>query len=145
MEKARISSQNFHTKLDPGSELSSINAEDIKLYKKAGKRYVKFKLVDRNGKSVIYKKKVIRTAKIKQSSGKKYKRIIVKFPICLGNTLMEEEIALADRSHLDYEMLVGRNYLAGNVVVDPSKTFTCLLYTSPSPRDQRGSRMPSSA
>ena len=25
------------------------------------------------------------------------------------------------------------------------KSFTCLLYTSPSPRDQRGSRMPSSA
>ena len=23
--------------------------------------------------------------------------------------------------------------------------YTCLLYTSPSPRDQRGSRMPSSA
>ena len=29
---------------------------------------------------------------------------------------------------------------------DPYKSFiTCLLYTSPSPRDQRGSRMPSSA
>jgi len=26
-----------------------------------------------------------------------------------------------------------------------SQTKTCLLYTSPSPRDQRGSRMPSSA
>ena len=26
-----------------------------------------------------------------------------------------------------------------------SATYTCLLYTSPSPRDQRGSRMPSSA
>ena len=26
-----------------------------------------------------------------------------------------------------------------------SGTYTCLLYTSPSPRDQRGSRMPSSA
>ena len=25
------------------------------------------------------------------------------------------------------------------------KSWTCLLYTSPSPRDQRGSRMPSSA
>ena len=25
------------------------------------------------------------------------------------------------------------------------RLFTCLLYTSPSPRDQRGSRMPSSA
>ena len=27
----------------------------------------------------------------------------------------------------------------------PYRYFTCLLYTSPSPRDQRGSRMPSSA
>ena len=28
---------------------------------------------------------------------------------------------------------------------DPNKDKNCLLYTSPSPRDQRGSRMPSSA
>ena len=28
---------------------------------------------------------------------------------------------------------------------DNGQTWTCLLYTSPSPRDQRGSRMPSSA
>ena len=31
-------------------------------------------------------------------------------------------------------------------ILDPSGLFKdCLLYTSPSPRDQRGSRMPSSA
>ena len=29
--------------------------------------------------------------------------------------------------------------------VAKSTIYTCLLYTSPSPRDQRGSRMPSSA
>ena len=29
--------------------------------------------------------------------------------------------------------------------VDSEAVKTCLLYTSPSPRDQRGSRMPSSA
>ena len=33
--------------------------------------------------------------------------------------------------------------LAGKAV--KAKTRSCLLYTSPSPRDQRGSRMPSSA
>ena len=32
------------------------------------------------------------------------------------------------------------NYLPG-----PDDIYVCLLYTSPSPRDQRGSRMPSSA
>ena len=30
-------------------------------------------------------------------------------------------------------------------VTDLTTTWSCLLYTSPSPRDQRGSRMPSSA
>ena len=35
---------------------------------------------------------------------------------------------------------------AGSIIVVPSDpNLACLLYTSPSPRDQRGSRMPSSA
>ena len=33
----------------------------------------------------------------------------------------------------------------GSSKVDEVLAATCLLYTSPSPRDQRGSRMPSSA
>ena len=35
--------------------------------------------------------------------------------------------------------------LAGKIVLDTNNYYFCLLYTSPSPRDQRGSRMPSSA
>ena len=35
--------------------------------------------------------------------------------------------------------------LEARSAVITGKTHTCLLYTSPSPRDQRGSRMPSSA
>ena len=46
-----------------------------------------------------------------------------------------------------YEDLVRRSY--GGVVAamdeDARRRRGCLLYTSPSPRDQRGSRMPSSA
>ena len=33
----------------------------------------------------------------------------------------------------------------GNIIFQLGAPRTCLLYTSPSPRDQRGSRMPSSA
>ena len=36
-------------------------------------------------------------------------------------------------------------YDFGTIAAGSSRTVTCLLYTSPSPRDQRGSRMPSSA
>ena len=35
--------------------------------------------------------------------------------------------------------------VVASTVAAVSTIFTCLLYTSPSPRDQRGSRMPSSA
>ena len=45
---------------------------------------------------------------------------------------------------LDYESVLISNLC--EVLTDgPFESTTCLLYTSPSPRDQRGSRMPSSA
>ena len=43
-------------------------------------------------------------------------------------------------SHLRFN-----NLKLGVSEVETALTILCLLYTSPSPRDQRGSRMPSSA
>ena len=40
---------------------------------------------------------------------------------------------------------IRRNIAMGNPAATESDIISCLLYTSPSPRDQRGSRMPSSA
>ena len=54
-----------------------------------------------------------------------------------------------DSGHLEYyagthwaDVIVNNNDLGGGL---NGIGTTCLLYTSPSPRDQRGSRMPSSA
>ena len=46
-----------------------------------------------------------------------------------------------------FESLQGSTVNIGGTaaIVGSSNDFACLLYTSPSPRDQRGSRMPSSA
>ena len=38
-----------------------------------------------------------------------------------------------------------KDYSQASTLFNKIKRNTCLLYTSPSPRDQRGSRMPSSA
>ena len=40
---------------------------------------------------------------------------------------------------------MGEGKVMGIITNTPDQSFSCLLYTSPSPRDQRGSRMPSSA
>ena len=51
----------------------------------------------------------------------------------------------ADRFYY-FALVVDDAALTATVYVDGEEVFTtCLLYTSPSPRDQRGSRMPSSA
>ena len=60
---------------------------------------------------------------------------------------IEEEMK---RSYLDYAMsvIVSRaipDVRDGLKPVHRRILYSCLLYTSPSPRDQRGSRMPSSA
>ena len=41
--------------------------------------------------------------------------------------------------------LVRADFIVVPFATQPDLAHTCLLYTSPSPRDQRGSRMPSSA
>ena len=56
--------------------------------------------------------------------------------------LVERHVSLTDRrSHALRITDTGKTMLA----VLKEQAIACLLYTSPSPRDQRGSRMPSSA
>ena len=47
--------------------------------------------------------------------------------------------------NLPEDKILGITVVAGNVPLEQGLINTCLLYTSPSPRDISGSRMPSSA
>ena len=60
-----------------------------------------------------------------------------ELPACGGNEMVGEVTACGTRA-------LARGARTGDRVV-PNRSYACLLYTSPSPRDQRGSRMPSSA
>jgi hypothetical protein len=42
----------------------------------------------------------------------------------MGSIYREEEMNLVDRTELNYQALVGRNHMAGVIVVDPAETFT---------------------
>ena len=70
---------------------------------------------------------------------------VVGMLICTASTrpAVEAKVNLVKENHNKVVDLINDeiNKCGNN---DEGK-FTCLLYTSPSPRDQRGSRMPSSA
>ena len=56
----------------------------------------------------------------------------------LGNN---KDIKTDEKIEIAFEKIKNHPFLISN----PIQSRNCLLYTSPSPRDQRGSRMPSSA
>ena len=56
-----------------------------------------------------------------------------------------KDIALRESEKGRLDILSPVTYQMTASVLQGGHDYTCLLYTSPSPRDQRGSRMPSSA
>ena len=116
----------LHAKLVPGSDGSSLHATEIERFKKGKEKFVRFKLTDRSGKEITLEKKLISYSSLKtrSKSGKKIKRPIIKLGICLGSVYLEEELNLSDRSSYSAEASLGRSFLAGNAVIDPSLSYT---------------------
>ena len=88
---------------------------------------------------------------------KNIKTLIVKKPLKLdcGKTIKDFPIAYEtygslnskkDNAILVFHALTGDQFVTGiNPVTNKEGWWSCLLYTSPSPRDAHESRMPSSA
>lgn len=114
----------MHAKISPASEGHALHATDIEEFKVDGKRWVRFTLKDRKGKTVVVERPSLRKISIRKSNGTVIKRYAVMLGMCLGNTFMQDEVTLADRSGFEEEILIGRSFLAGKVTIDPALTYT---------------------
>jgi hypothetical protein len=81
-------------------------------------------VTNRYSKTVTIERKVHRIVKIKDHDGTPQSRLAILLGICLGSFSKEVEVNLADRSHFNYQMLIGRSFLHSNVIVDPSIKYT---------------------
>jgi hypothetical protein len=116
----------LEAKLDTGADTSSIHATRIRRFRsQSGQRWVEFRLADAaSGRTIRFKKRLVRYAYIKEHEGPSQKRPVVELTICLGNEKREVEVSLVDRSGFQYPVLLGRNALEGHVVVDPAVKLT---------------------
>jgi len=111
-------------KLDTGADTSSVHARDVEIYKR-GKRdnWVRFRLIGKDGRAIRYDQNVIRFALIKTKTGGTIRRPVIHLPLCVGGKQGLAEINLADREDFEYDILIGREFLAHRILVDPSQTF----------------------
>jgi hypothetical protein len=112
-------------RIDTGATTTSIDARNIKLVEKDGKKWVKFEIVNRKTKEVIkVEKPLVRIVNIKRHETESQKRYVVKIRINLGSISQYTAVTLVDRSDYDFPVLIGRNFLSGVALVDVTKSYT---------------------
>ncbi len=127
IEKVRIYPGNFlvHAKLDSGAEYSSLDAGNMQFFDRDGQKWVRFDLDEkREGKSITFERPVLRWAPIKRHNQEPQRRPVIKLGVCLGNVYKETEVNLVDRKNYYYRMLIGRKFMEGTVIIDPSVQYT---------------------
>jgi hypothetical protein len=112
----------IRAKLDSGARTTSINAVEPEFFTRDGARWVRFSITNRNGERAGIEQPIVRTAVIKRFFGKSQQRPVVELDLCLGNARKSVEVNLVDRTGLDYQLLIGRNFLNDTLLIHSGVT-----------------------
>lgn len=113
-------------KVDTGARTSSIHAEDIRRFRRGSKRFIEFYVcpLPRSGRGrVKVTASFIEDRNVRSSTGESQKRPVVKMVLKIGHKIIHTEVTLAGRDRMAFPMLIGRQALKGNFIVDVSKSF----------------------
>ena len=109
----------FYAKLDTGAKTTSANAEIIKEFKRDGKEYILYRLVNDEKKSEAFESEITRYARIKLRGKEEFiRRPYVLMNIKIGKYTIVGEVNLTNRGQFNYPLLIGRNMLADYFYVD---------------------------
>lgn len=111
-------------KVDTGAYTSAIHCHDIVSFKEDEQEMVSFKLLDPSHPAYNHKEiklPVKARRNIKNSFGQVQKRIIVQARMRIYDKTYKVELSLADRSKLEYPVLLGRKALYNRFIVDVSQ------------------------
>lgn len=102
-------------RIDTGAATTSLDAHDIRV--RGG--IAEFTLSEKHGGHTL-RLPIAGARRVRGPSGPRA-RPVVALTICLGRQKMRIEATLADRSYLEYPLLVGRNVLKRGFLVDVRK------------------------
>lgn len=113
----------YLARIDTGASTTSIHAIDVKVPagsnnpdENVGKT-VSFRTLSRDGKSTLVTRPIVRVSTITNSQGTE-QRYVVSLQIAKGNVEKEVEVNLRDRTAMQYKLLIGRNWLTNDFLVN---------------------------
>jgi hypothetical protein len=111
-------------RIDTGAATSSLDARDLKVENDIAE----FRLPEKYGGVVLHLPVV--EWKTIRSAGSRGKRPVVEMDLCIGPKRLRIKVNLNDRSQVKYPLIIGRNALQENFVVDCMKLH-CLPPSCP--------------
>lgn len=109
-------------KIDTGARTSSLHAHVLEDFERGGERFVRF-AVDWDGTRHFCEAIHVDVRGITSSNGDQQTRFVIKTPLAIGNLTFRAEISLADRSQMQFPMLIGRTALRRRMVVDSGHSW----------------------
>jgi len=122
----------LRAKIDTGAKTSSLHATNLQVSEKQGQQWISFiTLNETKGKmaSLACEFPVYDHRQVRSSNGQAHWRYVIEAEIQLGGLLQKIELTLADRSKMQYPMLLGRTAMEQHYLVAPGKNY---LQDSPS-------------
>ena len=113
-------------RVDSGAKTSALHAVNIIPFKKDGDPWVRYEVhpIQNEGKTTIYcESPVMDKRNVKSSSGYGEIRYVIKTVLAIAKSSWEIEITLTNRDSMGYRMLLGRQAMAGKMMVDPEAAF----------------------
>ena len=109
-------------KIDTGARTSSLHAHVLEDFQRGEERFVRF-AVDWDGTRHFCEAIHVDVRGITSSNGERQTRFVIKTPLSVGNLTFRAEISLADRSQMQFPMLIGRTALRRRMVVDSGHSW----------------------
>jgi hypothetical protein len=127
VEWVAISEHGFNVKarLDTGARTSSLDARNIRRFRRGDTRYVRFDVENPDtGELLTLERELVRIVRIRRHDGPPVERPVVKMWVCIGDLMQRVEVNLTARTDFLYPLLIGRSAMRGKIIVDPDLSLT---------------------
>jgi hypothetical protein len=115
-------------KIDTGAKTSALHAFQVDPFQRSGKEFVRFQMHPlQNDSSLVVEceAQLLDQRQVTDSGGHQEKRYVIETRMLLVDLEMPIQITLTNRDSMRFRMLLGRQAMENNILVDPAASFLC--------------------
>jgi hypothetical protein len=112
-------------KVDTGARTSALHVNSIETFEKGRATLVRFDVTGESETVPWHEATATDRRLVKSSNGETELRFVIRTELRLAGQTWPVEVSLTNRERMDLPMLIGREAIAGRVVVDPGKSWLC--------------------